>query len=289
MKKIKVGTRKSPLAMKQTELVIKQMIELQPELEVEIVGISTQGDRDQVSHLAEIGGKGIFVKEVEKQLLEGKIDLAVHSLKDMPAILPDELTLAAYPKRANPYDCIVYNQEPDYEGKLRLGTSSIRRGKQLKQLFPNLEIEPVRGKIETRIEKIKTQNLDAVVLACAGLERMGYLEGLTIREFSPEECIPAVAQGILGIECRRDDQELLELLSHLNHAETELAAKTERHFLALMNGNCEIPIGGLALKTAEGWAFSAFLASDLEDEGRTVRLTGPDPLALANEAFERLK
>jgi len=275
--------------MKQTELVIGQLKEQFPDLEIEIVGISTKGDRDQKSHLAEIGGKGIFVKEVERQLIDREIDFAVHSLKDMPAILPDELTLTAYPKRANPYDCLVYNQEPDYDGYLRLGTSSIRRGKQLKKLFPNLEVEAVRGRIETRIEKIKTQKLDAVVLACAGLERMGYLEGLTIREFSVEECIPAVAQGILGVECRRDDAEVLELLSLLNDEETETAAKAERHFLALMEGNCEIPIGGHAEKTGDGWAFSAFLARDLEDDGESVHLTGPDPMALAQAAFEQLK
>ncbi|MFC4652514.1 hydroxymethylbilane synthase [Lactococcus nasutitermitis] len=291
MRKLRVGTRKSPLAMRQTELVIEQLLRGNPDLEIEVVGLSTQGDRDQKSDLSVIGGKGIFVTEVEKSLLSGEIDFAVHSLKDMPALLPLNLTLAAFPKRANPLDCIVYEGENplNKSGLIRLGTSSVRREKQLKNLLSNVTIAPIRGKIETRLEKLKGEQLDGIVLACAGLERMGYEANLTLEVLTAEQCVPACAQGILGLECREDDLKMLSLLRSLNDEETAEAAQAERKFLALMNGNCDIPLGALAQKSGDSWIFHAFLAKSQEDVGRKIALEGANPSVLAEEAFEQLK
>ncbi|AYG00148.1 hydroxymethylbilane synthase [Lactococcus allomyrinae] len=291
MRNLKVGTRKSPLAMKQTELVVDMLKAKHPELGIEIVGISTLGDRDQKSKLSEIGGKGIFAKEVERELIDSEIDFAVHSLKDLPAILPEGLVLAAHPKRANPLDCVVY---PEYsekrisDGGLRLGTGSSRRIKQLGLHFSDVETVPIRGKIETRLEKMLDEHLDGVVLACAGLERMGYLDHLLYEPLCPDNFVPAVGQGILGVECRMDDEEVFQLLKEISDPETEQMAIAERKFLELMNGNCDIPLGALAQRFDEEWVFNAFLAKDDNDAGRSVRFTGVNPLSLAVQAYEEL-
>ncbi|MGM0213658.1 hydroxymethylbilane synthase [Enterococcus sp. AZ109] len=290
MKTLRVGTRKSPLAMKQTQLVVEQLNQLYP-IEIEIVGLSTKGDRMPHAPLTQIGGKGVFVKEVEYHLQQKTIDFAVHSLKDLPARLPEDLVLAATPKRAMPYDCLIL-KEPDtlsQERPLVIGTSSIRRSKQISQLYPHAEIVPIRGKIETRLKKMVTQQMDGTILACAGLERMNYFAQLpSYRILTPEECVPAVGQGILGIECRKEDHELQQLLALLTDKDTWLAAQAERYFLRQMNGDCEIPIGAYANKIVDGWEFYGFLAEDLEATGRKLRLTGGDPLSLAKQAIQQL-
>lgn len=292
MRKLKVGTRKSPLAMRQTEMVIESLKKIDNNLEFDIVGISTEGDRNQKALLSEIGGKGVFIKEVEQKLLDLEIDFAVHSLKDMPAILPEGLAFAAHPKREVPYDILVFKDENPLKNPdkiMKIGTGSIRRAKQLQKMYPNLIAVPIRGRVETRLKKLETENLDGVILAYAGLNRMNYLENLNYELLCPKDCVPAVGQGILGVECRMADQEIFDLLHQISDETTEQAALAEREFLALMNGNCEIPIGGLAEKFDDNWVFQAFLAKNENDPGKSVFLMGENPMTLAHEAFEQLK
>ncbi|WP_407856272.1 hydroxymethylbilane synthase [Enterococcus hailinensis] len=291
MRQLKVGTRKSPLAMKQTQIVVDHLKACAPTLDIEIVGISTKGDRLQKAPLTQIGGKGVFVKEVEYQLQQRKIDFAVHSLKDMPAMLPDNLILAGTPKRAMPFDCLILKDKEVFKQKqeLTIGTSSIRRSKQLGMIYPMMRFVPIRGKIETRLQKMETENMDGTVLACAGLERMDYFERLAnYKILEPEICVPAVGQGILGVECRKNDYALRELLNQITDQETQQAAEAERFFLSQMNGNCDIPIGAFAEKKRNTWHFHAFLAENFIATGKQIHLTGSEPLSLAKKAIQKL-
>ena len=267
MKTLRVGTRSSALALKQTELVIEALKRVDPAVNVEVVGITTKGDRLVHVPLTQIGGKGVFVKEVEAQLLDKTIDFAVHSLKDVPARLPEGLTIVATPKRANPFDCLIWNDDKPFSGTtalLVIGTSSVRRINQLKTAFPNMSFVPIRGNIETRLRKMKEEGLDGIVLAAAGLERMDYLNGLHTLMLEPEVCVPAIGQGIM-------------------------ACLTERSFLHRANGNCDLPIGGYAHRLDDGkWEFLAFLAGSIDEPGVTKRYIGEDPLKLAETAADEL-
>lgn len=290
MKTFRVGTRTSPLAMKQTQIVIDALKQQDPDITIEIVGILTKGDRMQNASLAAIGGKGVFVKEVEYQLLQGMIDFAVHSLKDMPANLPEGLVLAATPPRANPYDCVIFQE---CNGTLAtsqvIGTSSIRREKQLAEAYPHLSFVPIRGKIETRIQKMHDQQMSGTVLACAGLERMAYFDQLPAYQIlQPAECVPAVGQGILAVECRQADTELIQRLARITDSATVQAAEAERSFLRKLNGNCDIPLGAFAQPRKEGWAFFAYLAAERTSQGKSVCLEGKDPQELAEQAYQIL-
>ena len=291
MRKLKVGTRKSPLAMKQTQIVINLLMTHCPQLEIEIVGLSTKGDRLQQAPLTQIGGKGVFVKEVEYQLQQKKIDFAVHSLKDMPANLPDDLILAATPKRAQPWDCLILKNDAvlEAEKEVTIGTSSLRRAKQLAMKYPNMRFVPIRGKIETRLEKMVREKMDGTVLACAGLERMNYFDQLSSYNILPPElCVPAIGQGILGVECRKEDREVFDLLVQITDEKTSSAATAERFFLRQMNGNCDLPIGAFAEKNGQVWDFYAFLAENMDATGRQLHLLGDDPLSLAEQAVKEL-
>jgi len=292
MRKLKVGTRSSALALKQTELVIEALKSVDPSVTVEVVGITTKGDRLVHVPLTQIGGKGVFVKEVEAQLLDGTIDFAVHSLKDMPARLPEGLTIVATPKRANPFDCLIWNDDKPFPGTtapLVIGTSSVRRINQLKTAFPNMSFVPIRGNIETRLRKMKEERLDGIVLAAAGLERMDYLKGLHTLMLGPEVCVPAIGQGIMAVQCCEGDKELIGLLSGINDEAASLACQTERSFLDRANGNCDLPIGGYAHRMDDGqWEFLAFLADSIEKPGISKRYVGEDPLKLAERAADEL-
>ncbi|MGM0125793.1 porphobilinogen deaminase [Enterococcus sp. AZ194] len=291
MRTLKVGSRKSALAMKQTQLVVDALKKNHPEWSFEIIGFSTKGDRLQQVPLAAIGGSGVFVKEVERQLQEKAIDFAVHSLKDMPACLPEDLVLAATPKRATPFDCLILKDEQalHHGGPLVIGTSSVRRAKQLEEAYPQMSFTPIRGKVETRLEKLKTENMDGTVLACAGLERLAYFDQLpAYKILSPEVCVPAVGQGILGVECRKEDAELIHVLSEITDKLTHEAAKSERQFLRRMDGNCEIPLGGYAEKRDDEWVFHAYLAETRQAKGCYLRLAGESPFELANQAADQL-
>lgn len=289
MKILKVGTRTSPLALKQTELVINQLLAIQPDLKFEIVGISTKGDRLINAKLSEIGGKGVFVKEVEYALLEEKIDFAVHSLKDMPAILHPNLILVATPKRATVNDCLILQKDSHVKNNLVIGTSSLRRVKQLSLLYPHWRFVDIRGKIETRLDKMATQHLDGIVLAFAGIERMAYQSKLPQYQLlDTTACVPAVGQAILGVECRKDDQALIDLLSQINDDLTWQSALAERQFLAAMNGNCDIPLGAYSYYQNNQWYFHAFLAKNNQDSGRHLSLSGQDVQQLAIQAAKDL-
>ncbi|SDT29549.1 hydroxymethylbilane synthase [Paenibacillaceae bacterium GAS479] len=265
---IVVGTRQSALALTQTGHVIdalKQLCELHGLSHTfEIRKIVTKGDRILDVSLSKVGGKGLFVKEIEQALLDGEIDLAVHSMKDMPSELPDGLLNGAVPKREDPRDCLITRSGGGIEDLPRgasVGTSSLRRASQLKAYRPDLEIRSIRGNIDSRIRKLETEGLDAIVLATAGLKRMGWEERISA-PVGVDICIPAVGQGALGIECREADAEVRALLALLNDSDTEQTVAAERTFLAALNGGCQIPIGAHAVIT------------DRDDNGLTIMLTG---------------
>lgn len=251
---IVVGTRQSALALTQTGQVIDQLKKLSDEhgfsYTFEVKKIVTKGDRILDVTLSKVGGKGLFVKEIEQALIDGDIDLAVHSMKDMPYELPEGLMNGAIPLRVDPRDCLVMKEGlqsiADLPAGARVGTSSLRRSCQLKHARPDLKLESIRGNIDSRIRKLETEGFDAVVLATAGLTRMGWQDRISAT-VPVDVCIPAVGQGALGIECRTDDAQIRELLALLNDRESELAVRAERSFLGALNGGCQVPIGAYAV------------------------------------------
>ncbi|MCB1773803.1 MAG: hydroxymethylbilane synthase [Gammaproteobacteria bacterium] len=245
---IRIATRKSPLAMWQAEHVARALKDAHPGLVVEIHGMSTQGDKILDTPLAKIGGKGLFVKELEQRMLSGDADIAVHSMKDVPVELPDGLHLAVIMQREDPRDAFVSNHHAGFsvlpEGS-RVGTSSLRRQCQLADRRPDLEIIPLRGNVNTRLRKLDEGEYDAVILAAAGLLRLGFAE--RIREFIPTtDSLPAIGQGAIGIECRADDERVNALLAPLHHADTASCVSAERALNARLEGGCQVPIGGHA-------------------------------------------
>lgn len=256
-RKVIVGSRQSRLALTQTQQVLDELQRAARaaghEIEFEVKKIVTRGDKILHVTLSKVGGKGLFVKEIEQAMLDGEIDMAVHSMKDMPAELPDGLVIAAVPKREDPRDCLVSRGGiplDELPRGARVGSSSLRRAAQIKACRDDLRVEPVRGNIETRIGKIETEGLDAVVLAAAGLRRVGW-EGRISEYLEPDRFIPAVGQGALGIECRQGDSGLMELLRLINDPETEQCVRAERSFLARLNGGCQVPIGAYAVMLGE--------------------------------------
>lgn len=252
MRTVTVGTRQSALAMTQTGQVITHLQELAEaagfECRFEVKKIVTRGDQILDVTLSKVGGKGLFVKEIEQALLDGQIDIAVHSMKDMPWERVPGLAIGAVPLREDPRDCLIARGSrtlAELEPGARVGTSSLRRAAQLLAYRPDLRIESIRGNIDSRIRKIETEGLDAIVLAAAGLSRMGWRDRMT-ELVSPDICVPAVGQGALGIECRNDDAFILELLGKYNDVDTSTAVTAERTFLGRLNGGCQIPIGAYA-------------------------------------------
>ena len=242
---ITIGTRKSLLALWQSNY-IKSCLEKQyPDCEVCLQKIVTKGDKILDVPLSKIGGKGLFTKEIETALLDGEVDLAVHSLKDMPTKLPEGLCLTAITERAVVGDAFVsnkYNTFAEMPAGAVLGTSSLRRKAQLLAKLPDLDIRDLRGNVDTRLHKLDEGQYDAIILAAAGLTRLGYAD--RIKETLPcDFCIPAVGQGALAIECRTDNQEVRAMLEFLNHPATKSCTDAERAFLGLVEGGCQVPIG----------------------------------------------
>ena len=242
---LKIGTRQSLLALWQSNHIAACLRKQYPECEVVLKKIVTKGDRILDVPLAQIGGKGLFTKEIEEDLLSGEVDLAVHSLKDMPTVLPEGLCLTAITERANVGDAFVSNQYNSF-AELPLGavvgTSSLRRKAQLLAARPDLTIRDLRGNVDTRLRKLDEGLYDAVILAAAGLERLGH--GDRIKAVIPSDvCLPAVGQGALAIECRADDEEVRQMLNFLNDVPTVQATAAERAFLGLLEGGCQVPIG----------------------------------------------
>jgi hydroxymethylbilane synthase len=248
MDRLIVGSRGSPLALRQANWVKACLEEGFPGFPIEISIIKTSGDIVADAPLSKIGGKGLFTKEIEEALLEGRIDLAVHSLKDLPTALPSGLQLAAITEREEVRDAFVSNS---FKGlnhlppKARIGTSSLRRQSQLLYSRKDLEILNLRGNLDTRLRKLDLGQYDAIVLACAGLIRLGHTDRITERIPVGQIC-PAIGQGALGIEARRDDGFTADKLKRLNHRETQLAAEAERAFLKRLGGGCQVPIAGFA-------------------------------------------
>ncbi len=246
---IKIGTRGSKLALAQTNSVVEQLKKIAPDVEPEICVIKTSGDIMQDVSLMQIGGQGAFVKEIEEALLTGGIDLAVHSMKDVPGEIPQGLTFAAILQREDVRDVLVTRGKVKFEylpKGARIGTGSQRRGAQLKAFMPDLEIVGLRGNIDTRLKKIETENLTGIVLAAAGLKRLGYVEAVT--QFLPTEImLPAVGQGALGLQARSTDADLIALCDRLNHRPTALEVTAERSYLRALGGGCRLPIAAYGL------------------------------------------
>ncbi len=243
-----VGTRGSLLALRQSTMVAEQIRDATPGLEVTLEVIQTTGDKITDSPLSRIGAKGLFTKELEVALLEGRIDLAIHSLKDLPTELPEGLALGPVPLREDPHDALVsvrWSAIEELPTGARVGTSSLRRAAQLRALRPDLEVVDLRGNVDTRIRKVSDGVVDAAIMACAGLRRLGH--GDVIRQaIEPEVMVPAVSQGALGLEVRQGDTRTLELLAPLADAATALEIRAERTLLATLEGGCQVPIGALA-------------------------------------------
>ena len=249
---IVIGTRSSKLALWQAEYVKGRLEEEYPDLKVELKLMTTKGDKILDAPLAKIGGKGLFTKELEMDMLSGGIDLAVHSLKDMPTELPEGLTLAAITKRFDPGDAVVSPKFKTFAALpcgAKVGTSSLRRKAQLLHARPDLNICDLRGNVNTRLAKLESENFDAIILAVAGLKRLGFGERIT--EVLPRDMVlPAVGQGALAIETREDDAEMREMLAFLNDEATVHCAKAERAFLGRVEGGCQVPVGVYAVPAA---------------------------------------
>ncbi len=248
MLRIRIGTRKSKLALWQANYVADQLKKYFPDLEVELVKIVTKGDKILDVPLAKVGGKGLFVKEIEEAMLRNEIDIAVHSLKDVPTYFPEGLGLVAITEREDPRDAFLsvkYNSIEEMPEGSVLGTSSLRRKAQIMMKRKDIRIEDLRGNVDTRIRKLEEGQYDGIILAYAGLKRLG-LENKVKQILSPEYMIPAVAQGFLGIEARLDDEKTREIVSVLNHTESEIRARAERAFLKTLEGGCQVPLAGYA-------------------------------------------
>ena len=265
LKKIVIATRESQLALWQAEHVKARLMALHPGLEVELLGMTTQGDQILDSPLSRIGGKGLFVKELEVAMAEGRADLAVHSIKDVPMDLPEGFELAAISKREDPRDAFVSKKYPSLEALPpggRVGTSSLRRQAQLRARLPHLNIDTLRGNVNTRLRKLDEGQYDAILLAAAGLKRLGFENRITA-VLEPEESLPAVGQGALGIEIRSGNQELAALLAPLNDPETAACVLAERAMSRRLQGGCQAPIGGYAV-VRDGRLFLRAFVADLE-------------------------
>jgi hydroxymethylbilane synthase len=261
-KLIKIGTRASLLAVTQSSWVKAQIEKRHPGTTVELVRITTTGDKILDVPLAKVGGKGLFVKELEDALLDGRADLAVHSMKDVPTELPAALHLGVITERENPQDAFLSNKYADVLALpkgAKVGTSSLRRKSQLARLRPDLVIEDLRGNLDTRLRKLDEGRYDAIILAAAGLNRLGFAGRITTL-FDPEQMLPAIGQGALGLELRREDEELFAGISFLNHPATAVAVTAERSFLLRLEGGCQVPIGAYASVQGDNVTLTGLIA-----------------------------
>lgn len=261
--RIVIASRESQLAMWQAHHIQNILRILYPELEVQILGMTTRGDQILNSPLSLIGGKGLFVKELEQAMAEGRADIAVHSMKDVPMTLPDGFCLAAVGEREDPRDAFVsntYERLEDLPPGGRVGTSSLRRQCQILAAFPHLQVESLRGNVGTRLRKLDEGQYDAILLAAAGLKRLGMGDRITSM-LEPEQSLPAVGQGALGIECRSDRSDLMALMAPLNHSATAACVTAERAMSRGLAGSCQVPLGGHAEIRGGQLALRGFVAS----------------------------
>ncbi|MDH5191060.1 MAG: hydroxymethylbilane synthase [Gammaproteobacteria bacterium] len=246
---IRIATRKSPLALWQAEYVRDHLLKAHPGLKVELITMSTQGDKILDTPLAKVGGKGLFVKELEQRMLAGDADIAVHSMKDVPVELPAGLHLPVICEREDPHDAFIsniYHSLDELPHGAKVGTSSLRRQCQLRAMRPDIEILDLRGNVGTRLGKLDEGNYDAIILAAAGLKRLAHHDRIRAT-IAPEIILPAIGQGAVGIECREDDPDTNELIAVLNHKDTHTRVSAERAFNHKLEGGCQVPIAGFAV------------------------------------------
>jgi len=251
--RLKIATRKSPLALWQANFVKDALTATHKSLQVELIPISTEGDKILDTPLAKIGGKGLFIKELEVAMLEGRADIAVHSMKDVPVEFPERFQLAVVAEREEPRDAFVSNQYGSLDELPEaaiVGTCSLRRQSQIKAFRPDIQIKDLRGNVGTRLAKLDAGDYDAIILAAAGLIRLEQHQRIS-SFIQPEVILPAAGQGAVGIECRQGDEETIQLLSHINHHETHIRITAERAMNARLQGGCQVPIGAFAEITGE--------------------------------------
>lgn len=287
-RRIVVATRKSELALAQCRQFLARLVERHPHVEIEELHVVTTGDKIVDRPLADIGGKGLFLKEIEEKLLDGSADIAVHSMKDVPPDLHEGLMIACIPEREDPRDVLVTTQGiplAEVPEGATLGTSSLRRALQLKRLRPDLRVEPIRGNVGTRIKKCREGVVDVTVLARAGINRLG-LEKEISETLSPEQCLPAVGQGALAIEVRSEATELRDLLLTMQHEETALRTYAERGVMTAVEGDCKTPVAAYALKQGSEIWLRGILAE--QDGSRVRELEVRAPWPVEREAAHQL-
>jgi hydroxymethylbilane synthase len=263
---LKIGTRGSKLALTQSQWVRERIESVHPGVTVELVRITTTGDRIQRSPLSEVGGKGLFIKEIEEALVRKEVDLGVHSMKDVPAELPEDLEISVFPLREDPRDAFVsekYISIEELPHGASVGTSSLRRACQLLHLRPDIRVLPTRGNVDTRLKKLESGQFEAIILASAGLRRLGLSHRIT-QMLSTDLSLPAIGQGALGLEVRKSDHVVQDLIGFLNHGETELTVRAERAFLRELEGGCQVPLAG----------YGKLDGDTLELEGMVAELDG---------------
>ena len=281
MIKITIGARGSKLSLAYVEKVKELLLQENKELKEENINfkaIKTSGDINQNIRLSEIGGKNLFCKEIEEKLISNEIDIAVHSLKDMESIENDNLVIGAYIKRNDFRDVIISNKikdKEDLKGKIVIGSSSRRRELQLKKINQNISVVNIRGNIDTRIKKLDKEKLDGIILAAAGVKSLNLNNKISI-SFEIEEVLPAVGQGVIAVQCKKNDEKVKSFLKNINDVETELCAKAERKMLQVIGGDCETAIGGLAVIDNKNLKLKAQLFSDSGSESFEHVLTGKD-------------
>ena len=292
---VRVGTRGSRLALIQTELTLDKLRPTHPDVDFEVVTVTTQGDANQTAPLAGMG-LGVFVKEIERRLETGEIDMAVHSLKDMPTLLPDGMAIGAVLERADPRDVLVSHlgkSLDDFPAGGRIGTSSPRRRAQIAERRPDLEIVPIRGNVDTRLRKAAGEECDGTIVAAAGLLRMDLAHVIT-EYLPPEEFVPPPGQGAMAVEIRADDQRMTELVSAADHEATAAAVAAERSFLEALGGGCQVPVGAYAetdARDANSLRLTVFMASPDGSAAYRANVVGPptDTAGLAAMAWDRLR
>ena len=289
---LKIATRKSPLALWQAEFVKSKLEAIYPDLKVELVKMTTQGDQILNSPLSKIGGKSLFIKELEVGIMEGRADIAVHSMKDVPYELPQGFEIGAILERESPFDAFVsndFNSIQDLPVGARLGSCSLRRIVQVKALRPDLEILDLRGNVNTRLKKLDDGEYDAIILACSGLARLGF-DNRIKQDLSPDDSLPAVGQGALGIEIKANDHEISSLIKPLIHQKTQIEVNAERALNTTLQGGCSVAIGAFATSEDSKLTLSGMVGN--VDSGEIIRVqeTGETskPIDLGIRAAKKL-
>ncbi len=291
LKQLRIGTRASQLALWQANWVKSELESRYPGMEVTLTKIKTLGDKILDVPLAQVGGKGLFVKEIEEAMIRGEIDIAVHSMKDVPTEFPEGLGLSCITRREDPRDALISRGVTftDLPQGAKIGTSALRRQAQLLKVRPDLKMVIIRGNVETRISKLTSENLDAVILAAAGLKRLGFTDSVT-EYLDTDLSVPAIGQGALGIECRLDDKELNDTIAFFNHPETSYAVRAERALLKRCEGGCQVPIAAYGQVEGDQLTLTGFVAAVDGSRSLKEKIIGPVDAAehLGIELAERL-